>query len=83
MLGPPLALGKVKLVLGKVEMKYLVKCSVCGATCWVRGWEESDVNAGGICDDETFDDGCDHMKSDSDVCLILDSDCGSEDDYGS
>ena len=26
-------------------MKYLLKCLTCGATCWVHGAYEADVNA--------------------------------------
>ncbi len=51
-------------------MKYLIKCVICGETQWARGWEEPDVNAGGVLDSEPLDQGCDHVKNGGDYEII-------------
>lgn len=60
-------------------MIYKCKCKVCGATCWARGWDEPDTNSGGVNDDETFDDGCEHLQAGGDYDIV-DSEYDSGDD---
>jgi hypothetical protein len=43
------------------SMRFKIKCVVCGATQWARGWEEFDTNAAGIDDSEPLDECCDHV----------------------
>ncbi len=57
-------------------MNAQIKCNKCGSTCWARGWEESDTNAIGVCEDDPIEDGCEHIQAGS-VLIWLAQVCGS------
>lgn len=51
-------------------MRHQIKCPVCGATCWTRGWEEPDDIAAGLCDSNLLADACEHIQAGGDYSII-------------
>lgn len=53
-------------------MRVKIQCDVpgCGATCWARGWEESDTNAMGVDDRDELEDACEHVKAGGSYAII-------------
>jgi hypothetical protein len=46
------------------------RCRVCGTEGWSRGWEEPDVNAAGVCEDDPMEGACQHILDGGDYDLI-------------
>ena len=62
-------------------LRYKYKCKEPGCECtgWARGWDEPDVNAGGICEDDPMEDACEHIRNGGDYDLV-DSEYDSDED---
>lgn len=56
------------------------KCTACGTTGWARGWDEPDVNACGINDDDPMEGACEHVIAGGDY-EIVDYEESRDDDY--
>lgn len=51
-------------------MRFKYRCTQCGATGWAKGWEEPDVNAAGINDDDPMEDACEHIRAGGNYELV-------------
>lgn len=58
-------------------MRHQLKCTVCGVTCWAKGWDEPDTNSAGADENDPLEDACEHILAGGDW-EIIDT---STDDY--
>jgi hypothetical protein len=47
-----------------------IKCNECGATCWTSGYVEPDTNAVVLNENDSYEDGCEHLKNGGEFVII-------------